>query len=411
MLTACAAADAVDGVDPEQAIESIVGGTETTAYPAVVGLVAFKPGETSGSLCTATLITPTLLLTAAHCVDPAVVGEGMVFEARFANNIRQTPAGMTIPVKEVHWDTAFDKNNLPGGHDIAVAILEKPAPDGIKPLPWLKTAIPQDLVGGNIHVVGFGLNNGFDQEGTSAGTKREANIAFSAMTNLVLTVGKAGLNICNGDSGGPGLAKINGVETVIGVNSYGVIFCIGQSAQTNVPTYAAFVKKYADATSCTPLCGGKACGTDACGGDCGKCDTETECNSNGECVPASDPPGGPAGCPNENEGNDDAPQANDICSDNTILGTIKADNDDDWYVFDIKPGTTYSVLLDNVSDKYTMSLYKKSTKTGNLAFVGDAGLAGPNRIISRRTSDGGLYYVKISGKGVSATNQYGLFIR
>ncbi len=404
-LAGCAAGDALEGVLPEEAQEPIIGGTETTGDPAVGAILAFTPGETQASLCTATLITPTVMLTAAHCVDPAVVGAGKSFEARFGPDLRNAPADMRIPVKSVHWDTAFSQTNLPGGHDIAVAILERTPPGNIKPIPYIRKPIPANLVGTQIRVVGFGLNSGFDQEGTSAGIKREAKITFASMTNLILNVGTFGLTICSGDSGGPGLAMVDGVETVIGVNSYGIIFCLGQAAQTNVASYTAFIDQYTGGGGCTPVCNGKECGSDGCGGDCGRCDADETCTAAGQCEPAAS-----EGCPAEDEGNDDASQANELCDGNAVLGTISGDNDDDWYTFEVKPSTTYTVLLDNVSDDYELALYKKSKKTGNLMTVGPGQLAGGNKVISRRTSDGGTYYVRISGRGVAASNQYGVYV-
>jgi hypothetical protein len=41
--------------------------------------------------------------------------------------------------------------------------------------------------------------------------------------------------------------------------------------------------------SCTPACGGKACGSDGCGGTCGTCPTGQTCSSAGQCVSTCTP--------------------------------------------------------------------------------------------------------------------------
>jgi V8-like Glu-specific endopeptidase len=414
LVAACAAGDPIEGIQLEEAEEAIIGGTETTGDPAVAALVAFKPGETSGSLCTATLINPTLLLTAAHCVDPAVIGAGMQFEARFHHDIRNMPADkpeLRVPVKSVHWNTKFDKNNLPGGNDIAVAVLDRPAPSHIKPIPYAKAALPAGL-SGQVRIVGFGLNNGFDTQGTSAGTKREAMTNLGAVTALFVETGGSGQpRICSGDSGGPVLAKINGVETVIGVNSYGFIFCLGSGQSTRVDAYPDFMKEHDkgnDSPDCVPQCTGKACGNDGCGGVCpNTCGAGQVCTPQNTCQPAPQ-----NGCPYETEGNDDVPQANDLCEGDSILGTIAHATDKDWFTFDVKPGTTYTVLLDNVSAKYGFTLYIKSTKTGGLAKVGEGILAGGNRVLSRRTTTGGEYWLHVYGlNGHSSSDTvYGVYV-
>jgi secreted trypsin-like serine protease len=219
----------------------IIGGTEWAGDPAIVALYGKKPGEEKGMLCTSTLIAPTVLLTAAHCVDPAVVGEGLVYTALLGAKLTdQANPSPRIPVRSTHFDPQFDKNQLMNGHDIAVAILE--TPHTAAPMPWNRNPLPDSLVGTQIRVVGYGLNDGFQQ--TGAGIKRQHRIKVNGIDNLFVKTGSFGGTICSGDSGGPVLANINGVETVIAVNSFGMIYCIHEANSTNTATYASFVDQY-----------------------------------------------------------------------------------------------------------------------------------------------------------------------
>src|SRR5258706_8627557 len=59
----------------------IIGGVNDTGDPSVLALFAHQANSNSGSLCTATLVSSTVLLHAAHCVDPREVGSGNVFVA------------------------------------------------------------------------------------------------------------------------------------------------------------------------------------------------------------------------------------------------------------------------------------------------------------------------------------------
>ncbi len=240
MLVGCAA-----NVSPDETVgetdSAIIGGTPTTGDPAIVALYGKKPGEDKGSLCTATLIAPKVLLTAAHCVSPAVVGEGLVFSALLGANLTdQANPSPRIAVTEVHWDTQFNAQNLTAGHDIGVAILATPMK--ATPLPYNAAVLPSSLSGTNIRLVGYGLNDGFQQ--TGAGIKRKAEIRLNSFDDKFVVTGGFGSTMCSGDSGGPVLAKINGVETVIGVNSYGFIYCLASGNSTRVDSYSDFVDSY-----------------------------------------------------------------------------------------------------------------------------------------------------------------------
>jgi V8-like Glu-specific endopeptidase len=250
-LVGCAA-DAQDTTSDS----SIINGTVNEGDPAVMALYAQVPGQEGGALCTTTLISPTVLLTAAHCVSSAMFEGEAKFAAIMGTNIRDTEHRKIAKVREVHWDQAFDKNAPQNGHDIGVAILEEPIND-IRPIPFNTTALRSESNGQELRITGYGLDDGFEQMGggggeSSAGTKRVAKTKQISFDDLTIELGATSLlgtfqgeaNICSGDSGGPVLAKVNGVETIVAVNSYGMILCLGSSHSTRVDKYTDFIRQY-----------------------------------------------------------------------------------------------------------------------------------------------------------------------
>src|SRR5690349_21357771 len=64
-LAGCGGGDVPFAID--RATQAIVGGTNDNADQAVVALIAQAPNQRGQSLCTAEVINPRVLLTAAHC--------------------------------------------------------------------------------------------------------------------------------------------------------------------------------------------------------------------------------------------------------------------------------------------------------------------------------------------------------
>lgn len=221
----------------------IIGGTTDTGDDSIVAVYAVAPGATSGALCTGTVIAPTVVLTAAHCVHPDTVGTGVNFYVLTAPDL--TDAAHPSPkltVKETHYDPAFDIKNVLNGHDIAVVILD--APTTLKPIPWNGDTMATELTGQPVRLVGYGLNDSFGQKG--AGIKRQVTAKLNSFdSNFVKTGGLIPWKgICSGDSGGPVLMKVGGVEKVVGVNSFGILYCLSESSSTRVDTYKSFIQTY-----------------------------------------------------------------------------------------------------------------------------------------------------------------------
>lgn len=236
----CAAGtDASGGEQVDRNEYPIIQGVETSGFPGIVALYGSKPGDDKGALCTASVVAPTVLLTAAHCVAPAVVGQGLQFRALFGNTLVDSAAPpRKIDVAEVHWDSEFDAQALTNGHDIAVAILSLPV--NIPPLRINRESLPSIS---KARLVGYGLNDGKAQ--TGAGIKRTAEVPVRSVdAKFVVTGSWFGSTMCSGDSGGPVLATIDGEETIIGINSFGFVQCLGTGSSTRVDTYLSFIDAY-----------------------------------------------------------------------------------------------------------------------------------------------------------------------
>jgi secreted trypsin-like serine protease len=221
--------------------DEIIGGVEDRGDPAVVALYAREPDAEGGSLCTATVISSTVVLTAAHCVHPDLVGEKAQFVVLTAWNLldKENPSPQ-LEVEATHYDPEFSHKNLMNGHDIAVVILKQPT--DLPPIAINRETLKAEWVTKPVRLIGYGLNTHFKREG--AGIKRQATVKLKKVEEDFVVTGSFTKGICSGDSGGPILLTVDGVERVIGVNSFGFLFCVSSSRSTRVDQYLKFVDQY-----------------------------------------------------------------------------------------------------------------------------------------------------------------------
>jgi len=266
----------------------IVGGSADPAHPAVGALVG-------DALCTATLITPKLVLTAAHC-----------FTSHSFDTFR-LGSGIDAPLRSISLQTcisnpAFTKKSIGGAarpvHDVAVCVLAQPVAD-VAPLP-MRTASMIPAEGADIAFVGFGASS---SGGGGLGTKRSvvvevASVGAEGFWNLV--EGVPAKNTCIGDSGGPGLIVSGGVEQVAGVVSAGDSACLqngwNMRVELELPWIRSMVETYDPGAIDFGACPDGACSGGetslSCPADCGEtsnplwkpCSSPTDCDQDTVCA-------------------------------------------------------------------------------------------------------------------------------
>ncbi|MBL0217655.1 MAG: serine protease [Myxococcales bacterium] len=278
----------------------ILGGTQATPdqFPSVVAI------ELGGGLCSGTLITKDWVLTAAHCVSPAVIGMSQSqitasVKVHFGTvNIRTAP-GTIVRASETIPHTGFDINNL-GVHDIGLIKLATPVTN-VTPLP-INLVTADAPVGMALTMVGFGATA--QGGGGSVGIEyivAQTSIACAANVgtdaNLLCFNQLSGKGKCEGDSGGPSFAAVRGAQVQVGITSFGDQNCAQFGADTRVDAEKAFLLQHVPELECsvdTDCPDMKACFQHRCMaqpfspmGLGTTCTANTECDS-GTCAQSTD---------------------------------------------------------------------------------------------------------------------------
>ncbi len=220
----------------------IVGGTETEGWPAV-GAYLIDGGN--AGLCTATLVRPDVLLTAAHCADDH--GD---YEA-WSNVSYVWGSGNAgwVVASEVVIHPLYEVVDSSYAHDLAVLLLDEPITD-IQYIPVNTENVDYTWQDEWLHFVGYGSDSYYG--GPGSGLKRETDIQIYDYYPETLITYTAGTNTCTGDSGGPAFVERDGNWYVAGVISSGFAWdhggdsCHGAGVQMRVDHELDFLSEFFD---------------------------------------------------------------------------------------------------------------------------------------------------------------------
>jgi secreted trypsin-like serine protease len=219
LLFACACSDQTNSIAAPDGIRAIVNGVPTGSSYGNVGALLFDYNKKDGitgddEWCTGSLITPTVFLTAAHCVVSSYTPAGTQFYVSFSSDLFSSQFTY-IEATGYVYDPAFghDQAKL---HDLALVFLPDNSTTGITPLQLPPAGYLDQLSAqGNLNKALF-VNVGY---GTSAsltgppnwpfdGLRRASKSKFMALQptwlGLLMNSNATGQGgDCYGDSGGP----------------------------------------------------------------------------------------------------------------------------------------------------------------------------------------------------------------
>jgi hypothetical protein len=222
--------------------QAIIDGEVDVSTKAVV-LVGAKKGSDERH-CSGVVVSPHVVLTAAHCLSPDVLGTGYRhFVWLGDDNNDPAQAGdqtLVVEAKTTTMHPDFDLGTLtrPPLHDIGVVVTSEALPR--KPLPLLRHALDESIRDQPVSLVGFGFAVVGDP--SSVGVRRRYSTPVTKVAAALVWTSGTTPHGCQGDSGGPLLWNVDGLEQVIGINSWTAVDCTGPLTSARLDIDLAFVE-------------------------------------------------------------------------------------------------------------------------------------------------------------------------
>jgi hypothetical protein len=209
---------------------TLIGGTPVDpANPFVQGILKIR---TDNAGCTASLIGPRVMISAAHCGKNGSKSEFLVNGKSYSTVNERSPL---YPGKD---------------HDVMLGLVSEPV-EGIQ---YHSVTSTPPKVGDEVVLYGFGCINPGGGGGND-GILRTGTTKITSFSNYDFVTKKPnGAALCFGDSGGPGFVSVDGNLFQLGVNSKGNISDTSYLADTSKTASQDFFKAFTEKHS-VEICG------------------------------------------------------------------------------------------------------------------------------------------------------------
>ena len=242
-ITSTSSATADTSVTDDHLQPMIIGGVPAAAkWGSVVVRI-----DIGGALCSGTLLGSEWVLTAGHCIeDRATISVGST----------SVPSLVSLGGASGYAHPYYSYNAFQLIYDFGLYRLDSPAAIDVASLP--RIASYDDTAswapGTTVQAIGWGITapGGSVSPTMLSGTMQIVD--KSSCSDLDLSLGNVfdastaictfatGVSSCNGDSGGPVVASVGGVDTVVGVTSYGPVACNGHSVAAWTPSALTWIR-------------------------------------------------------------------------------------------------------------------------------------------------------------------------
>ena len=243
-LAACAKPASRSIATSSKSNSGIIGGTDATGTEDFAQTVVLLFDVKLQATCTASIVSDSLLVTAAHCLVNSPQDLRIIFgTSRYDLDhriVRAVDAYKTSPI----WP--FRNNEELNSGDIAMVKFSGGLPPGYKPAQILAdaSALQDDTT---VILAGYGQSNGVEHDGGGILRSVEVRIQNANYTESEVLLNQTeGKGACHGDSGGPAYVRVNGQLMLWGVTNRGVNdpqnHCSEQSAYASIPYYKEWLQ-------------------------------------------------------------------------------------------------------------------------------------------------------------------------